>query len=128
MPKWEWENDETAPFDKGLMVLMPKLTRAEREGRFKAWLSDRARGAKPEQADQERMIEVGENMAKMKTDGIPRKLFGQASVTLNDDWWNSRLSESRSAAGQKGGRPRTDTKDPSAQRKSSQTKSAQKLT
>ena len=68
MPKWEWENDETAPFDKGLMVLMPKLKRVEREGRFKAWLSDRARGAKPEQADQERMIEVGENMAKMKTE------------------------------------------------------------
>ncbi len=29
MPKWEWKNDETAPFDKGLMVLMPSSSLKE---------------------------------------------------------------------------------------------------
>src|SRR4030095_10940967 len=72
MPKWEWEDDETAPFDEGLMVIMPdtKLKRADREARFRDWLSDRWREAEPEQNDQQRMIAVGEDIDKMKTSGI----------------------------------------------------------
>ena len=126
-PKWQWQDAETAPFDEGLVVLMPKLKKPDREARFKAWLNDRCRRAKPERDDQERMIEVGENIAKMKTSGIPRRLFGQGCVTLNDDWWNSRISESRIAAGKKGGRPKSDTKDQTAQSKSSKPKTTHKF-
>jgi hypothetical protein len=126
-PKWQWQDTETASFDKALAVLMPKIERAGREARFKGWLNDRCKGAKPEQDDQERMIEVGEHIAKMKTSGIPRMLFGQACVTLNDEWWNSRISESRFAAGKKGGRPRADTQDQVAQNKSSTPKTTHKF-
>ena len=79
-PKWQWQDAETAPFDKGLALLMPKPKRADREARFKAWLNDRCREAKPEQDDQERMIEVGENIAKMKTSGIPRNYSGKRAL------------------------------------------------
>ena len=128
MPKWEWEDDETAPFDEGLMVIMPdtKLKRADREARFRDWLSDRWREAEPEQNDQQRMIAVGEDIDKMKTSGISRKLFGQACVTLNDDWWNRRISESRVVSGQKGGRRKAGTRD-QAQSKSSKPKTAHKI-
>jgi hypothetical protein len=124
IPKWKWKNDETAPFDKGLKELLPKLQRADREARFKAWQSDRCREAKPEQSDQECMIEVRESIAEMKKNGIPRALFGQACVTLNDKWWERRMSETRSVAGGKGGRPKADTKGRTAQRRSSKTKTA----
>ena len=87
------------------MELLPELEKADREARFKAWLSNRCREAKPTQDDQARMIEVGEKIAVMKKSGIPRALFGQAAVTLND-WWKRQVSESHSAAGQKGGRPK----------------------
>ena len=108
LPKLETKYDEYGrkvpeSFDDGLKTLMPKLKKADREARFRAWLSDRCRETKPEQSDQERMIEVGESIAEMKKNGIPRMLLGQACVTLNDDWWNSRVSETRSVAGRKGG-------------------------
>ncbi len=73
------------------------------------------------------MIEVVESIAEMRKNGIPRMLFGQACVTLNDEWWEKRVSGSRFIAGQKGGRPKAEPKDQAAQRKSPKTKTAQKL-
>lgn len=94
---------QTVPFDEGLKELMrnfptQSLKNAERETRFKAWFSDHCKGAKPKQGDQERMIEVGDALAKMKQQGIPAGLFEHAAVMFNEDWWKSRISNVRSAA------------------------------
>jgi hypothetical protein len=94
---------QSVPFDEGLKELMrnfskQNLKKAQRELRFKAWLNDYWKPAKPQQGDQERMIEVGDAFANMKQHGIPAGLFKHAEVMFNEDWWKYRISDVRSTA------------------------------
>ena len=112
LPKWEWKYDEhgkklPVPFDKGIAVLIPRpgvkarLTADERMTRFKAFVADVYRDVRPEQDEQELMIEVGERVAEMRRDGIPPQLFERARIQF-DDWWGRRKREQSSLAGKAG--------------------------
>ena len=101
------------PFDEGLAMLIPKpgvkasQTADERMARFEAFLIDLYRTARPEQDAKERLSEVRDRIAKMKRDGVPPHLFEQWRVVF-PEWWKDKLSETRSAAGQKGDQAKTE--------------------
>ena len=77
--------------------------------RFKAFMIDRYQTARPEQDERERMIEVEDRIAAMKRDGIPPHLFDQWLV-LFPEWWQRKVSEIRSAAGETGLQAKTEKK------------------
>jgi hypothetical protein len=112
LPKWEPEYDaerrpRPVPFDEGLAELIPmpgvSASKAtdERMVRFKAYLAKLYRDARPEQDEQERMIEVGERIEQMKREGIPAMVFSTACFRYSD-WWDAHQREQNSAAGKKG--------------------------
>ena len=118
--KWEPEYDEQGqplpvPFDEGLAKLIPKpgvrasQTVDKRMTLFKAFMIDRYQTARPEQDERERMTEVEDRIAAMKRDGIPPHLFDQWLV-LFPEWWQRKVSEIRSAAGETGLQAKTEKK------------------
>jgi len=90
------------PFDKGLADLIPlppstKNKPDERMSRFRKFIAQRYREARPEQEEQERMIEVGERVEAMRGAGIPAKFFSVACVLFPDWWKRSEVARLRDA-------------------------------
>ena len=129
LPKWgpEYGADGrplAEPFDKGLKELIPlpgvsasKATDT-RMVRFKAYLAKLYRDARPEQDEQERMIEVGERIEQMQREGIPAGVFFTA-LRLYSDWWDAHQREQQSVKGKRGQKKR-------AKQAASEPKQAQK--
>jgi hypothetical protein len=94
------------PFDEGLAVLIPlpnstKNKADVRMARFKRFVAQRLRENRPDQDEQERMIEAGERIAKFKRDGIDARFFGDA-LLLFTGWWKETYKLDQSEKGKRG--------------------------
>ena len=119
IPKYEYElNDDgkqlPVPFDKGLAVLIPKpgVPKAQeadaRMVRFKPFLVDWLRSDR-EEDERELVTKADATIEEMKRTGIPPGLFSKWLVAF-PEYWQRKLSETRSAVGQKGQQAKTEEK------------------